>query len=218
METGDIVELIVLIILLVLSGFFSSSETALTTVSLNKLRTIADEGGRRGKKAKLILKMREDSGRLLSAILIGNNVVNIAASSLTTVLCTKLFGSSFVGLAAGILTLFVLVFGEITPKTLAAQYNVSLSMAFARPIHFLMIIFTPIIWIVNGISGLIFKVFRIDPDVDPNKMTESELLKIVDVSSDEGVIETEERKMITNVVDSLVRIWSALTLMHRFRS
>ena len=101
METGDIVELIILIVLLILSGFFSSSETALTTVSLNKLRTIADEGGRRGKKAKLILRMREDSGRLLSAILIGNNVVNIAASSLTTVLCTKLFGSSFVGLAAG---------------------------------------------------------------------------------------------------------------------
>ena len=201
MDISDIVELIILVVLLVLSGFFSSAETALTTVSLNKLRTIEDEGGRRGKKAKLILGMREDSGKLLSAILIGNNVVNVAASSLTTVLCTKLFGSAFVGVAAGILTLLILIFGEITPKTLAAQYNVGLSMAFAKPIYFLMIIFTPIIWIVNSISGLIFKIFRIDPDVDPNKMTESELLKIVDVSSDEGVIETEERKMITNVVD-----------------
>lgn len=201
MDISDIVELIILFVLLVLSGFFSSAETALTTVSLNKLRTIEDEGGRRGKKAKLILRMREDSGKLLSAILIGNNVVNIAASSLTTVLCTKLFGSAFVGVAAGILTLLILIFGEITPKTLAAQYNVGLSMAFAKPIYFLMIIFTPIIWVVNSISGVIFKILKVDPDFDPNKMTESELLKIVDVSSDEGVIETEERKMITNVVD-----------------
>ena len=201
MDPGTIVELIVLIVLLLLSGFFSSAETALTTVSLNKLKTVVDEGGSRGRAAKLVIRMRENSSKLLSTILIGNNIVNISASALLTVLCTNIFGSRFVGYATGLLTFLVLVFGEITPKTLASLNNLSMSLIFARPIYILMVILTPIIWVLNVICRGIFKLLRVDPDKNPNQMTESELLKIVDVSSEEGVIENSEKQMINNVVD-----------------
>ena len=184
-----------------LSGFFSSAETALTTVSLNKLKTVVDDGGRRGKKAALVLKMRENSAKLLSAILIGNNIVNISASALMTVVCTEIFGSKYIGIGTGILTLLVLVFGEITPKTLASLNNLSMSLIFARPIYILMVVLTPVIWIVNAICRGIFFILRVDPDKNPDQMTESELLKIVDVSSEEGVIENSEKEMINNVVD-----------------
>lgn len=201
MDPSAIIELIILVILLILSGFFSSAETALTTVSLNKLKTIVDEGGRKGRSAARILKMRENSSKLLSTILIGNNIVNISASALTTVLCSNVFGSKFVGVATGLLTLFVLVFGEITPKTIASLNNLSLSLFFSKPIYVLMVLLTPVIWLLNKICRGIFFILRIDPDKNPDQMTESELLKIVDVSSEEGVIETSEKKMINNVVD-----------------
>lgn len=198
MEPGSIVQLIVLFFLLILSGLFSSAETALTTVNRNKLRAMSEEGHKRAGK---VLKMTEDSSKLLSTVLVGNNIVNLSASALATTLCTELFGSKFVGLATGILTFLILIFGEITPKSLATLYSLQLSLFYAYPIAFLMFIFTPVIWILNKLSYLIFKLFRIDPNHNPNQMTESELRTIVDVSHEEGVIEPEEKKMITNVVD-----------------
>ena len=201
MEPGSIVQLVFLVVLLVLSGYFSSAETALTTVSLNKLKTVVDEGGRRGRAARRVIKMREDSSKLLSTILIGNNIVNISASALMTLLCTELFGSGYVGVATGILTFFILIFGEITPKTLASLNNLSRSLFFSFPIYILMIVLTPVIWIMDKICRGIFKILKVDPDKNPEQMTESELLKIVDVSSEEGVIENTEKQMITNVVD-----------------
>ena len=110
MDPSDILEFAILVILLLLSGFFSSAETALTTVSVNKLKTLVDEGGKKAKAAARVLKMKEDSSKLLSTILIGNNVVNISASALATVIVTNVFGSRFVGLATGLLTFFVLIF------------------------------------------------------------------------------------------------------------
>ena len=201
MDPGVIIELVTLVILLVLSGFFSSAETALTTVSLNKLRTVVDEGGRRARAATRVINMREDSSKLLSTILIGNNIVNISASALATVLCTNLFGSRFVGYATGLLTFFVLIFGEITPKTIASVNNLTLSLIFSRPVFILMFILTPVIWLLDKICRGIFWILRVDPDKNPDQMTESELLKIVDVSSEEGVIEDSEKEMIRSVVD-----------------
>jgi CBS domain containing-hemolysin-like protein len=145
--------------------------------------------------------MREDSSKLLSTILIGNNIVNISASALTTVLCTNLLGSRFIGLTTGILTFLVLIFGEITPKTIASQYSLELSLFFSKPVYILMNILTPVIWFLNIICRGVFALLRIDPDYNPDQMTETELLKIVDVSSEEGVIEKSEKKMINNVVD-----------------
>ena len=201
MDPSAVMQMIVLIILIILSGFFSAAETALTTVSQNKLRAMLEEGGRRSKKASRIIKMKEDSTKLLTTILIGNNIVNLSASALTTVFATNLFGSGWIGLATGILTFIILILGEITPKSLAVLYNVRLSMFFATPISVLMVILTPVIWILNIISRGIFFLLGIDPDKNPNQMTEGELLAVVEVSSEEGVIEPEEQKMITNVVD-----------------
>ncbi len=198
LDTSHIIQLIVIVILLALSSFFSSSETALTTVNKHKLRSLMENGN---KSAALVLKITENSGKLLSTILIGNNIVNIYASSLTTTLCTDVFGNKYLGLATGALTLLVLIFGEITPKTIATQKAVPLSMVFAYPISFLMTIFTPVIWLLNIITGLIFIILRIDPNAGADVMTESELRTIVNVSHEDGVIEQEEKFMISNVVD-----------------
>lgn len=198
MDASPIIQLIIIFILLALSAFFSSSETALTTVNKHKLRTLIDEGN---KSAAKVIKVTENSGKLLSTILIGNNIVNISASALATTLCTNVFGNKYVGIATGILTLFVLVFGEITPKTLATRYSIRLSLIFVYPISVLMVIFTPVIWLLNILTGVIFKILRVNPDENANAMTESELRTIVDVSQEEGVIEQEEHFMISNVVD-----------------
>lgn len=198
MDASPSILLVIIIVLLLLSAFFSSSETALTTVSRLKLRARADEGS---KSAKKVLKVTEKPGKLLSAILIGNNIVNISASALTTALCTDVFGSKYIGYSTGILTFLVLVFGEITPKTLAAKYSLQLSMTFVYPIAWLMFILTPVIWLLNLITGIIYKIFGIDINADNNQMTESELRTVVNVSHEDGVIEPEERFMISNVVD-----------------
>ena len=197
MDPDSAVKLVVLIILLILSGVFSSAETALTTVNINKLKALADEGSRRAAK---VLKLRESSSKLLTTVLIGNNIVNLSASALATTFCTEVFGSIYIGIATGILTLVVLIFGEITPKTLATLYSTRLSLIFAYPVAFLMLIFTPIIWVLNGITKVIFKILRVDPDRKEH-MTEGELRNIVDASHEDGVIEKDEREMITNVVD-----------------
>lgn len=198
MDASPITQLIVLIILLILSGFFSSAETALTTVNRMKLRALSEEGK---KRADTVLKVTENSGKLLSTILIGNNIVNISASALATTLCTAVFGSQFIGVSTGILTFLVLIFGEITPKTLATKYSVQMSMIFVYPIGGLMIILTPVIWLLDKITGAIFFLLKVDTDSNNDTMTESELRTIVDVSHEDGVIEKSEKIMISNVVD-----------------
>lgn len=193
-----IAQLIILVILLILSGFFSSAETALTTVNKLKLRTLSEEGKKRATK---VLAVTENSGKLLSTILIGNNIVNISASALATTLCTEVFGSKFIGVSTGILTILILIFGEITPKTLATKYSVQLSMIFVYPIWILMIILTPAIWLLNIITGIIFKILHVDTSDKGDTMTESELRTIFDVSHEDGILETSEKFMISNVVD-----------------
>lgn len=188
---------IVLIVCLVLSGFFSSSETALTSISKIRLRALVDEGA---KNAALIQKVTDNSGKLLSAILIGNNLVNIGASSLATVIATDLFGSSGVGIATGILTILILIFGEVTPKTFARDNAEKVSCMVVKPIAVCMFVFTPFIIILNAITGLIFKVIG-SKDESQNTVTENEFRTMVDVSHEEGVLEVDEREMITNVVD-----------------
>lgn len=194
----DRIQLIIVLILLILSGFFSSAETALTTVNRMKLRTLADQGN---KKARKVLKVTENSSKLLSTILIGNNIVNLYASALTTTLCTSLFGNKYIGIVTGILTFLILIFGEITPKTLASLYAVQLSMFAVYPISWLMTILTPVIWVLNILTSGIFRLLHVDPNAQEQTITEAELRTIVDVSHEEGVIEPEEKFMISNVVD-----------------
>lgn len=198
MDTSPALQVIIIIILLMLSAFFSSSETALTTVSHIKLRSLADDGNRRAKKA---LQITRNPSKLLSAILVGNNIVNISASALATTLCTSVFGNRYIGIATGILTFLVLVFGEISPKTLATQYTLQLSLVVAYPISWVMIILTPVIFLLNIVTSGIFHLFHVDPSKKKAGITEAELRTIVNVSHEEGVIEPEEKFMISNVVD-----------------
>lgn len=198
MQTESIVQLVFLVILLVFSGLFSSAETSLTTVNIYKMKAMADEGNRR---AKMVLKLMENPGKVLSAILIGNNIVNITASSMMTILVTELFGSAAVGIATGVLTVLVLIFGEITPKNLATIYSEPFALFYAMPIKVLSVILTPVIWLLDKLCNFIYWLLRVDTNGMNKQMTESELRTIVNVSHEDGVIEGEEKEMITNVVD-----------------
>lgn len=205
MDPSAAIQIVVLLILLGLSAFFSSAETALTTVNRIRMRSLADEGD---KRAKMVLKITDNSGKLLSAILIGNNIVNLSASSLTTTLAYDLtsnvagpIASYAVAIATGILTVLILIFGEITPKTVATINSDKLSLVYAYPIHFIMTILTPISIVINMLARVIFFILRVDPNAKPEAITEEELRTIVDVSHESGVLEEEEREMIKNVFD-----------------
>ena len=191
------VQILILIILLFLSGFFSSAETSLISVSKMKMRALAEEGNHRAQK---VLDITEDSSKMLSAILIGNNLVNTFAASITATIAYS-FGGYAVSIATFIITLLILIFGEITPKTIATQHNEGMALFYAGIISFLMTVLTPIIVVINFVSKIILKLFRIDMNKSTQRMTENELRTIVDVSHEEGVIETDEKEMINNVFD-----------------
>lgn len=198
MGSSEIGQLIAIIILLCLSAFFSSSETALTTVNQIRMRTLADNGD---KRAARVLHVTGNPGKMLSAILIGNNIVNLSASSISTSLAIHLFGNTGAGIATGILTFLILIFGEVTPKTMATIKADSMSLTVAAPIGLLMKILTPVIFIINKLSlGLMF-LLHVNIKDAQKKMTEEELRTIVDVSQENGVIEHEERDMIHNLFD-----------------
>ncbi len=197
MDSGDVTQLIILIILLMLSAFFSSAETALTTVNRIRIRSLADDGS---KRAKTVLKITDNSGKMLSAILIGNNIVNVAAASITTSLAYSLGGSA-VAIANAVITIAILLFGEITPKTTATIHAEKLALIYAPIISIFMKIMTPVIFIINGLSKAVLLLLRIDPNAKNQTMTENELRTIVDVSHEDGVIESDEKEMIYNVFD-----------------
>ena len=197
MDSSVATQIIILIILLLFSGLFSSAETSLTTVNKIRMRSLAEDGNKRAKK---VIAITEDSGKMLSAILIGNNIVNLSASSITTSIA-YMFGGSAVAIATGIITLLILIFGEISPKTLATIHSEKLALFYAYPVDFVMKIMTPFIIIINSLSRVVLFILRVNPNAKPDTMTESELRTIVDVSHEDGVIESEEKEMIYNVFD-----------------
>lgn len=198
LTSEDAIQILALLILVVLSSFFSSAETALTTVNRIRLQALSEEGN---KRADIVLKTIENSSKMLSAILIGNNLVNNFSAALATALAIKMFGSGSVGIVTGALTILILIFGEITPKTYATANAEKLSLAYASVILALMKVLTPVIFIINRICRFLLKLLHVDADASLNTMTEMELRTIVDVSHKDGVIEEEERQMIYNVVD-----------------
>ena len=197
METSDIIQLVIVIILLSASAFFSSAETALMTSNKLKMRNLAENGDKRAAK---VLKVTENTDKMLSAILIGNNIVNLTASSISTALTLKIFGSKLVGIATGILTFLILVFGEITPKNVASKNAENMALSYIGVISFLVTLLTPVIFIVNTVAKFVISIFNKNGD-DNNAVTEEELRAMVEYSHEEGVIENEEKKMIVNVVD-----------------
>lgn len=205
MDPSDASQLMVLLILLVLSAFFSSAETCLTTVNKVRMKAMEDENI---KNATLVLRLIDRQTQMLSAILIGNNVVNLSASSLTTTFAIQLakkmgmgnMASMITGAATGILTILILIFGEILPKSMAAMNAEKLALLYAKPIFALTNILRPLSYVMNKLSDGLLSLFHMNPKNRP-AITENELRTILDVSHEEGVIETEERQMITNVVD-----------------
>ena len=198
MDPSVAIRIVILIILLCLSAFFSSAETALTTVSRIKMRALSEEGNR---KADRVLKITDDSGKMLSAILIGNNIVNISASSIATTLAIDLFGNAGAGIATGVLTVLILIFGEISPKTMATIRAEKISLRYSTPIWILMKILTPVIFIINTLANAVLRLLGVKASEKHRVLTESELRTIVDVGHETGVIETEEKEMINNVFD-----------------
>lgn len=189
-------QIILLIILLVMSGFFSMSETALMALSKIRIRHMVDEGV---KGAKLVEKLSEDPSKLLGAILIGNNIVNIGASALATSLAVKAIGESGVGLVTIIMTILVLIFGEITPKSIAKQKSEKVALKVSKPINVMVKLFKPFIAIFTAISGVFIKLLGGDPRATEAFITEEELKTMVGVSEEEGVLENVEKEMIFNV-------------------
>lgn len=196
MDTSGVIQLIILAILILLSGFFSSAETALSTVNRVRIRALEEDGNRRAAKVNKIL---DQYSKMISAILIGNNIVNLSASALATTLALQI--SLPVGIATGILTILVLLCGEIVPKTWANLYSEKLALLYSGIIYGLMQILTPVIFIVDKIANFLLRLMHADPNKKSNPMTETELKTYVDVSHEDGVIESEEREIIYNVFD-----------------
>jgi len=195
LDTDGVMQLIALIILVLLSAFFSSAETSLTTVNRVRLKTLAEEGNRRAKTA---LEVLDKYGKMLSAILIGNNIVNLSASALATTLAIHIHFT--VGIATAILTVVILIFGEIVPKNMAMINSEKMALLYASMISGLMKLLTPLIFVIDSLAKGIMKLFRVDAD-KKTAMTENELRTYVEVGHEDGVIESEEREMIYNVFD-----------------
>lgn len=195
MDTDGVIQLIAILILVGLSAFFSSAETALCTANRVRLKSLADEGDR---QAQTALEVLERYGKMLSAILIGNNIVNLSASALATTLALKIHLA--VGVATGILTVMVLLLGEIIPKNAAMLYPERLALSYAGIIAGVMKLLTPVIFVIDYLAGGLMKLLHIDKG-KKMAMTETELRTYVEASHEDGVIESEEREMIYNVFD-----------------
>ena len=198
MDSSVPIQAVTILILVLLSAFFSSAETSMTAANRIRIHSLAEQGN---KRAIILEKIISNSGKMLSTILIGNNIVNIAASSLATTFTMKVFGSMYIGVATGVMTLLVLLFGEITPKTIATLKADDLALTYARPIYALMTVLTPVIFIVGKLANGILFLLRVDPNAKKDTITEHELRSMVNAGQENGVIEREEKQMIYNVFD-----------------
>lgn len=197
MDTTGVIQLIVLLLLILGSAFFSSAETAFSRITRAKLRALEEDGVRH---AKTLSKIFEDYDRMITTILIGNNIVNLSASALTTVFTMRIWGNLYISIGTGILTLIVLVFGEIVPKTAARHNSEKMALSFCVPIRFLMTVLFPLVFVIDILAGAVLKIFGLKREKD-EVITESELRSYVDVSHEDGVIESDERKIINNLFD-----------------
>ncbi|SMB82894.1 putative hemolysin [Desulfonispora thiosulfatigenes DSM 11270] len=198
MEPGVTWQFIALLVLLFFSGFFSASETSLMSLSKIRLRNMVDEGV---KGAELISKLIENPNKLLGSILVGNNVVNIGASALATSLAIDTWGSTGVGIATGIMTILVLIFGEIVPKSIATQNSEKVALKVSRVIAFIATILNPIIIVLISLTNVIVRLISGKAPKKQPFITEDELKTMVTVSHEEGVLENDEKKMIDNVFE-----------------
>jgi len=201
LDPSSVIQIVIIFILLMLSAFFSSAETAFTTINRIHIRSLVEDGNKRAAK---VAELLENPGKLLRAVIIGNTIVNISASAIVTTFVINSFnsyGSTAIGIAIGIFTILVLIFGEIAPKTAASIHAEKIALSYAGIISFVMFVLTPVIIIINTLSKYTLKFFRINPDKKKKLMTEDELRSIVTVGHEDGIIESEERRIINNLFD-----------------
>ncbi len=198
MDSWIAIEIITISILIVLSAFFSGSETALISVSKVHIRHLADSGN---KKAAVLIKLLENPEEFLTAILIGNNIVNITASVLAADAALRTFGSSGIAIATGVMTLFILVFGEVFPKTLASRHSESISLNIANPIRTVIYILNPVIWVLTEFINFLIVLLGGKERVKHPFVTEEKIKMMLRVGEKEGTIEKHEREIIHNVFE-----------------
>lgn len=188
--------IILIILLVILSAMFSGCETAFSTVNKMRLKNYASQGNQKAKKA---LDIAESFDKALTAILIGNNIVNIASTSISTVLFTDLFGNKGVGVATAVMTVTVLIFGEILPKTFAKENSEKCAFFFAGPLSALIFILRPFIWFFSMLKNLVSKLYS-SSEKTPS-VTEDELKFIIDEIEEEGVLEESESELVRSALD-----------------
>lgn len=199
LDSGGLwIQVVILFILLSISAFFSAAETALTSISKVRVRHLKEEGV---KGASVLEKLISEPKKLLSTVLVVNNIVNIAATSISTSVMVGLFGNQGVAWATAIMTVLILVFGEVTPKTLASNNKEGVSLAVAKILNLSIVIFAPLVFLINLMTTLIFKILRIEDDDPKSLVTEEELKAMVNFSHEEGVLEQEEKAIIDNVFE-----------------
>lgn len=197
MDSSSVSQIIALVFLVAMSAVFSSSETAITSVSKIKVRQLDQKDN---KNAHLLKKLHDNMQTTISTILIGNNIVNIAASSIATILFTNIFHQNGALISTVVMTVFVLIFGEVLPKTIAQYKNKSVALKFSRFIYFLTLVFKPIVKILNLLTRLIIKLF-VGEDEDSSTLTEEELKTLVEVSEEEGVLKNQETEIMINALE-----------------
>jgi len=186
-----------LLLLLAFSAFFSASETALSSVNRIRMKNKADDGD---KKAQRVLGLSDDYDRTLSAILIGNNVVNLTASSISTVIATSLLGQQGAAVATAVITVLVLVFGEILPKSFAKDHAERVSMAMGGPLYIVKTLLAPLVWVFVQIKRLFTGRRSSELNVQPS-VTEEELKTIIDTVGEEGVLDRQETDIIQSAIE-----------------
>lgn len=197
MDSSSTSQIIALVFLVAMSAVFSSSETAITSVSKIKVRQLDQKDN---KNAHLLKKLHDNMQATISTILIGNNIVNIAASSIATILFTNIFHQNGALVSTVVMTVFVLIFGEVLPKTIAQYKNKSVALKFSRFIYFLTIVFKPIVKVLNLLTRLVIKLF-VGEDEDSSTLTEEELKTLVEVSEEEGVLKNQETEIMINALE-----------------
>jgi len=198
---------IAIVVLVIMSGYFSATETAFTSLNRIRVKNMANDGN---KKAKLVIKLSDEYDKLLSVILIGNNIVNIGMTAIATVLFVNLYGADIgATVATAVITVVVLIFGEITPKNIAKETPEKFAMFSARIIRLLMILLTPVSAVFSAWKKLISKLFKLDAD---NTITEEELITIIEEAETEGGIDEEQSELIQNAIEfNDLDAWDVLT-------
>ena len=188
-------QLSILFGLVILSAIFSGSETALISLSQSKVDELV---AKKVRNSALLKKLKNDPHELLITVLIGNNIVNIGASAYAAIVFTDIFGSSGVGIATAIMTFFILVFGEITPKSFAHQHAVGFALFMTKPIYVLQLILFPFVWVFGKIVDLVNFTFGTKKSFT---VTEGELVAMLKIGAQEGSIEKNEKELIENVLE-----------------